>query len=414
MPQISPMTEFPIRRNSALLAAAMAMQSAALQLSAAMSSLTFALVTGITSLLGLGPALTMISAAVAAQPAGRMMDRIGRIPVLAGGFVAGAAGTTLLALGSFWRSPAAAIPGFLLLGVAGATGALTRAAAGDMYPPAHRARGIAFVMFGSVFGAILGPTVFAPIFRDREVSPEALLIPWLAGAAMLLVASVVVLCVRPDPKKIAEEIERSLGIPGVVPGASEPLGEILRRPGVVPAVISSVVSFAVMATVMNLTGYVMVQHHHHAQHLVFPVIGAHVLGMYLLMPVVGMVVDRVGRRETLAAGLTLLGLSAAGLNWLTSVVPIAILLFGLGLGWNASFVAATTQLADLTSAAERGKLLGFNDFVAGVAGSLLVIVGGIALDGYGVTMLALGTAIVALFPVPFLLLGRKPRVVAQA
>ena len=121
------------------------------------------------------------------------MDRIGRIPVLAGGFVAGAAGTTLLALGSFWRSPAAAIPGFLLLGVAGATGALTRAAAGDMYPPAHRARGIAFVMFGSVFGAILGPTVFAPIFRDREVSPEALLVPWLAGAAMLLVASVVVL-----------------------------------------------------------------------------------------------------------------------------------------------------------------------------------------------------------------------------
>jgi MFS family permease len=387
----------------------MAMQSAALQLSAAMSSLTFALVTGVTGLLGLGPALTMIAAALTAQPAGRTMDRIGRIPVLSGGFLAGAIGTTLLAVGSFRHSPFAAVPGFILLGVAGATGSLTRAAAGDMYAPAHRARGIAYVMFGSVFGAILGPTVFAPIFRGREVSAESLLVPWLAGGAMLLGASLIVLLVRPDPKRIAESIERSLGRTGEVPPPAAPLGEILRRPGAVPAVISSVVSFAVMASVMNLTGYVIVQHHHHAQHLVFPVIGAHVLGMYLLMPVVGMIVDRVGRRETLAAGLALLGVSAAGLNWLDSIIPIAVLLFGLGLGWNISFVAATTQLADISTAAERGKLLGFNDFVAGVAGSLFVIVGGFALNSFGVSVLALGAGLVALTPIPFLLMrGRTP------
>ena len=90
------MTTFPIRRNAALLAGAMAMQSAALQLSAAMSSITFALVTGITSLLGVGPALTMVAAALSAQPAGRLMDRRGRIPVLAAGFLIGAIGTVLL------------------------------------------------------------------------------------------------------------------------------------------------------------------------------------------------------------------------------------------------------------------------------------------------------------------------------
>ena len=386
------------------------MQSAALQLSAAMSSLTFALVTGISGLLGLGPALTMIAAAITAQPAGRMMDRVGRVPVLVGGFFTGAIGTVLLGLGSFWHSPLAAIPGFVLLGVAGATGSLTRAAAGDMYPPAQRARGISYIMFGSVFGAILGPTVFAPIFRGRDVSSEALLIPWLAGGAMLLAASVIVTFVRPDPKRIAEAIERSLGRADDVPLPAAPLAEILKRPGVVPAVLSSVVSFAVMASVMNLTGYVIVQHHHHAQHLVFPVIGAHVLGMYLLMPVVGMIVDRVGRRETLAAGLALLGFSAAGLNWFESIIPIAILLFGLGLGWNMSFVAATTQLADLSTAAERGKLLGFNDFVAGVAGSVFVIAGGFALNGFGVSALAIGSALVAFTPIPFLLLSGRERV----
>lgn len=401
------MPEFPIRRNALLLAGAMAMQSAALQLSAAMSSLTFALVTGISGLLGLGPALTMIAAALTAQPAGRMMDKVGRVPVLVGGFFTGALGTALLGLGSFLHSPLAAIPGFVLLGVAGATGALTRAAAGDMYPPAQRARGISYVMFGSVFGAILGPTVFAPIFRGRDVSAEALLVPWLSGGAMLLLAGIVVTFVRPDPKRIAESIEKSLGRIGDSPLPAAPLAEILKRPGAVPAVLSSVVSFAVMASVMNLTGYVIVQHHHHPQHLVFPVIGAHVLGMYLLMPVVGMIVDRVGRRETLAAGLAILGFSAAGLTWLESIVPIAFLLFGLGLGWNMSFVAATTQLADLSTAAERGKLLGFNDFVAGVAGSAFVIIGGYALNGYGVGVLAIGAGLAALAPIPFILAAAR-------
>ena len=401
--------DMPIRRNSVILAAALASQSAALQLSAAMSSLTFALVTGVTGLLGLGPALTMTAAAITAQPAGRAMDRVGRIPVLASGYFIGAIGTVLLAIGSYRHSGIAAIPGFVLLGVAGATASLTRAAASDMYAPANRARGIAFVMFGSVFGAILGPTVFAPIFRGREVSAESLLVPWLAGAAMLLLSSLLVLLVRPDPKQIAEAIERTNGGTAAASAPAAPLGEILRRPGVIPAVIASVVSFAVMVSVMNLTGYVIVQHHHHAQHLVFPVIGAHVLGMYLLMPVVGMIVDRVGRRETLAAGLALLGVSAAGLNWFEGIVPIAILLFGLGLGWNMSFVAATTQLADLSTAAERGKLLGFNDFVAGVAGALFVIVGGVALDGFGVAFLALGASVVALLPIPFLLITSRQR-----
>jgi MFS family permease len=399
--------DFPVRRNSIILAGAMAMQSASLQLSAAMSSLTFALVTGVTGLLGLGPALTMTAAALTAQPAGRAMDRIGRIPVLASGYLIGAVGTVLLAVGSYRHSAIAALPGFVLLGVAGATGSLTRAAAGDMYAPEHRARGIAFVMFGSVFGAILGPTVFAPIFRGRDVSAESLLVPWMAGGVMLLLASLLVLLVRPDPKTIAQAIERSGGRPAAASETAAPLGEILRRPGAIPAIIASVVSFAVMASVMNLTGYVIVQHHHHEQHLVFPVIGAHVLGMYLLMPVVGMIVDRVGRKQTLAAGLALLAISAAGLNWFESIVPIAILLFGLGLGWNISFVAATTQLADLSTAAERGKLLGFNDFVAGVAGAVFVIVGGVALDGFGVAFLALGAGLVALLPIPFLLLRSR-------
>ena len=76
--------------------------------------------------------------------------------------------------------------------------------------------------------------------------------------------------------------------------------------------LTSFASFGVMVSVMNLTGYVVVEKHHHAQHNVFPIIGAHVLGMYALVLVVGALIDRVGRTPALASGLLVMGASALG------------------------------------------------------------------------------------------------------
>ena len=71
----------PVRRNTLLLAAAMAVYSSVLQLVAAVSSITFVLVSGVEGLLGLGPAIFLVASGLAAVPAGRLMDRFGRRPV---------------------------------------------------------------------------------------------------------------------------------------------------------------------------------------------------------------------------------------------------------------------------------------------------------------------------------------------
>jgi MFS family permease len=264
-----------------------------------------------------------------------------------------------------------------------------------MYPPERRARGIAYVLFGSVFGAILGPAVFSPLFAGKHVEADALTLPWLAAGALALVATGVALLVRPDPKEIAEVLgadrmeER---------GPAAPLREILRRPGVVPALVTAVASFSVMVSVMNLTGYVVVQHHHHAQQDVFPIIGAHVLGMYALVLVVGPLIDRLGRGVSLWTGLALMAVSCIGITWFESVVGTALLLFGLGLGWSVSFVAATAQLADRAAPAERGRLLGFSDQFSALAGAGLALLGGYALDTLGVAALAIGSTVLVLTP----------------
>jgi MFS family permease len=392
--------QLPIRRNTAILASVMAVYLAVLSLGAAVLSLTFVLVTGFRVLLGAGPAIYLTASALSALPAGRAMDRFGRVPVIAAGFLLGSLGCLLTAGGTHWRSTVLVILGFVLIGVSGAVTLLIRTAAGDMYPPERRARGISLVLFGAVFGAVLGPAVFGPLFADKDVAPDTLTLPWLAAAGISLVALGLVLMVRPDTKVIAERI--SAASPTPVPTGAAPLGEILRRPGVIPAMLAAIASFGVMVSVMNLTGYVVVDHHHHAQGSVFLIVAAHVLGMYALVLVIGTLIDRVGRGPALGGGLLVMAVSCVGLMWFESVPAMAALLFGLGLGWNLSFVSATAQLADATGPAERGKVLGLNDLLAGLTGAGLALLGGVALDVLGVAALAIGATLLAIAPAIFL------------
>ena len=282
----------------------MAVFSTVLQLVAAMSSLTFVLVTGVEGLLGLGPAIFLAASALAAMPAGRAMDRIGRRPVIAGGFAAAAAGCSLTALARNLGSTPLVILGFALTGAASGIALLIRTAAGDIYPPERRARGISYVLFGSVFGALLGPAVFGPLFAGKELEADALTLPWLAAGVISLVALALVLLVRPDPQRIAELIA------GEAPGrrARRPPRRCARSsaaPASGPPMLAALASFGVMVSVMNLSGYVVVEHHHHGQDRVFPVIGAHVFGMYALVLVVGALIDRdrpaAGARRRAAA-----------------------------------------------------------------------------------------------------------------
>jgi MFS family permease len=402
--------DLPIRRNTVLLSGSLAANSAMLQLSAAVASITLVLVLDVEGLLGLGPAIVLASGALAALPAGRAMDRLGRVPVLAAGYAVGAAACALAALGSATESAPAVLAGLAGVGAASGVALLARTAAGDMYPPERRARGIALVLFGAVFGALLGPAVFSPLLAGRDLDGEALAPLWLAAGAIMLGGLALVSAVRPDPRKIATLIAPTDGHEA---GPAAPLGELLRRPGVIPALLAAQASFAVMVALMTLTGAVVVDHHGHEGHNVFPIIAAHVIGMYALVIVVGDVIDRIGRTPALGGGLLIMATSAASLVWIESVPAISISLFGLGLGWNFSFVAATAELADSTRPAERGKLLGFNDLLSGGTGAGLALAGGLTLSEIGVAALAIGGAVLVTLPALWILRSGR-RVVVES
>jgi MFS family permease len=391
-----------VRRNTLLLAATLACLTGMVQLVVAVATITLVLVTGVKSILGLGPAVFLAASAVAALPAGRAMDSRGRIPVLAVGCLLGVAGCVLAAAGAAAESALLVIPGFLLIGAASGTVLLARAAAADLYPPERRAHGISLVLFGALFGAALGPLVFRPLLAGKELDSGALVVPYLAAAGIMAAGLVLVTRVRPDPSVFAREM--AIDPP---PSSAASLRTILARPGAAAAVAAAVASFAVMVSVMNLTGYVIVDQGHQ-QSDVFTVISAHIVGMYSLVLVVGRLIDRLGRRPALVVGLMIEAVSTLGLAWLTSVPAASLCLFGLGIGWNVAYVAAAAQLSDVALPSERGRLLGFTDLLSAGTGAGLALAGGVVYTQLGIVALAVGATGLAVIPAAWLV-ARTPR-----
>ncbi len=398
-----------IRRNTILLSLCLLTLSGVLQLAVAVATITLVLVTGIESILGLGPAIFLTAGALAALPAGRLMDRLGRVPVISGGFVIGAVGCALTALGCLADSAPLVILGFVGVGAMNGAVLLARTAAADMVPPERKARAISYVLFGALFGAALGPLVFRPLFAGKDFELDTLVVPWFVAAAMALVGLLIALNIRPDPRSIALELQASGSVEEVAAATAPaaPLREILMRPGVPTAVVAALASFAVMAGVMNLTGYIVVGHHH-AQADVFTVISLHIVGMYALVVVIGALVDRVGRRPTLLWGLAIMALSTVMLAFVQSIAWTSVSLFLLGLGWNLSYISATAELVTHATPVERGRLVGFTDLAAGLLAAALALLGGVAYTEWGVVAVSVGATLAVVVPALAILIARRP------
>jgi MFS family permease len=381
-----------VTRNAVLLGAGLVFQSGMIQLAVALGTVTIVVVTGVEGILGLGPAVFLLAGALAVGPAGRLSDRLGRMPVIRGGFVLGTLGPLVTAAGCAARSGVLVFAGLALCGAAQAIVLLSRAAAAEMFPPERRARGMSIVLFGVVSGAVWGPLVFGPMFSGREMTAHDLVVPWLAAGLFTLAGLPISFAVRPDPKELSRAYATD-----VDEQPAAPARELLARPGVATAMVGAVASFAVMVGVMNLAGYVAVGHgHRHGD--VFTVISVHIVGMYGLVLVVGDVVERIGRRRSIVIGLAVMALSNLALVWLDGIAGMSLSLFGLGLGWNVAYVASTTQLVDLATPSERGRLVGLSDLLSSGTGALLALGGGIVYSAAGSTALALVATGLAVVP----------------
>jgi MFS family permease len=331
------------------------------------------------------------------------MVRHGRRAGLTLGYGIGAAGAVgagaAVILGSF--------PLFLFstvfMGCANASNQLSRYTAADMYEETKRATAIGLVVWGSTFGAVVGPNLVT-IAGDAA---EAFSLPRLAGtygvpiffvtaAALLTLVSL-----RPDPASLAPVTAAE------TPGGGASVAQIVARPRVFAAIIALVIGQVVMVLVMTMTPLHMADHGHGLD-AVGLVISGHTFGMFALSPLSGRLASRFGTPLVIAAGLVVLAFSSA----LAAVAPpdggviLFLALFLLGWGWNLGFVAGSALLTEGLTVSERTRLQGVTDALIWSSAAAAALGSGVVVAVASYTALGLlGAALIGL-PVWAMLRGR--------
>lgn len=353
-------------------------------------------ITGTASTGGLPSSAAVAGTALAAVTLSALMATRGRRSGIMTGIGVAVIGGLLTLLAIPTWSFLLLIAGSLLLGFGNAATTLSRYAAADMYPPAHRAGAVGLVVWGSTIGAVAGPNLVAP----ANALGEAIGLPHFAGgfamALLFLALAGAVASLGPRAPVVTSAVA-DRGGPPVRTRMREMLARLFKTARGRNAVLALISGQLVMVLIMTMTPY----HLNHAGHddgVVGFVISAHTFGMFALSPISGRLTDRFGAIVVILAGFGTL--AAAGL--LAAAAPEAggivlmLPLFLLGFGWNMSFVAGSSLLATGEAFADRARLQGTIDgFVWGTA-AVAGIVAGPVVATFGFGALCLAAAALAL------------------
>lgn len=341
--------------------------------------------------------LYYLGAAAGAVLAGRIMDRAGRRPGLAAGYVvvivAGCVAAVAIASGSHL----VLIASGPVLGLGVGAALLGRGAVADLYPPERRGRAVGLLVLAGTAGAVGGP----PLASAVHAVGGTLWAPYLLVPAFGAVALGLVLGLRPDPRELAFDP------PG---GPRRRPSEVLRQRSAIAAVTTIGVTQAVMVTFMSVIPVVV--HEHGADELtVSLVVSFHLGGMFVFSRAIGGALDRWGRRPGLVGGVGLTGLGVALTLANQGTLVAGLGLFLIGVGWSAAYVASTAVVSDLATPAERGSALGLADLIAAVAAGLGVLLAAAVLEGAGFTVLGLAALMLLVIPGALLVPMREARAV---
>lgn len=340
---------------------------------------------GSDAMAGIPSTLTLLGRAVAAYPIGLLLDRAGRRIGLSAGFGLGVVGSITAVYAIGFGSFALFCVGAILMGMGRAGSDQSRYIAAEIYVADRRAKVIGLLVFAGTVGAVLGPALVAPSQAAAVTSGFAAATgPFLVGIGLYALGLVItMLFLRPDPKEIGaaievEEQQATIQVP------ARPLANIFQQPAIILAVAALTIGQLVMAMLMVITPLHMSHHAHEAGPISF-VISAHTFGMFALSGVTGWLIDRYGRVPLIVAGGFVLILASMLTPLSTAVLPLAIALFLLGLGWNFCFIAGSSLLTDSLAASERPRAQGASEMLVASAAGVAGLATGVLFERAGMT-----------------------------
>jgi MFS family permease len=389
------------RKITWVLFANQSLASAGFIASATINSIIGAKLGGSASFAGVPSAVYLLGSALAASAWGYIMDRIGRRNGMVSGLIIGVIGNALVLLAIRLSSLLLFLTGMVLMGIANAAVTLGRFAAAEVNPPERRGAAISNVVLGGTFGAIVGPLLVGPMGNFvRSLGMDELMGAYLATLILFVISSVVVFAgLRPDPRDLGKQVAAQYPDPALtsLTGEARPIFEILRQPAALLAVSAMALGQVVMVAIMVITSLHMRNHQHNLRDI-SAVIASHTFGMFAFSVVSGRLADKWGRGPVILTGASTLLLACVTAPLSPDVLPLAVALFLLGLGWNFCFVGGSTLLADQLSPLERSRTQGANDLLVGLASAIGSLGSGFVFAASNYTVIAIVAGVLALIP----------------
>ena len=295
-------------------------------------------------------AIMMIGIGLNSIPAALIMERIGRRLGFLLSFSVATFAIFVVAY-SVW------INSFLLFCVAlffvGANMAFVsqfRFAAAESVSPNAVGKAISYVLLGGIFAAFLGPEIAN---QAKDLIPDTPFVgSFICLGGLYLIGLFVLSFYRniTKPQQIESDRPRSIF-------------EILKQPGVILAITSGVVSYAVMVTIMMATPIQMHIKDGYDVRYVTLIIQGHLMGMFVPSLFTGTLIQRFGIIKIMLAGVLCLLVSIFSNISGHHIINYAIGLVLLGVGWNFLFISGTTLLTEHYTFSERFKTQAANDFI---------------------------------------------------
>jgi MFS family permease len=291
----------------------------------------------------------VLGSAISTIPASLLMKSVGRRNGFQTGTAIGMCGAAICSLAmvvaSFWLLCA----GMFVMGIYTAFGKYYRFAATDAASVDFRAKAISLTLAGGIVGGIFGPEMAK---RTQDLfSAQPYLGSYLSLIAVCLVATLFL--TRLDIPQLSERERQDAG---------RPMGEIMRQPVFIVAVLASMLSYGIMNLMMTATPLAMHAHNHHFDDAAL-VLSWHMIGMFGPSFFTGALINRFGVLNVIMAGILLLLLSIVTALVSTDLLNFWAALFLLGVGWNFMYVGGSALLAECHTPAERAKTQAANDFM---------------------------------------------------
>ena len=366
-------------------------------------------------LAGTGSAAFTLGAAFVAVPLSGFMRRRGRRPGLVRAFAAGSAGAFVAAVGGEIGSFPVFLVGMVAFGSGQAAALQGRFVAADLAAPTERSRAIGSVVWVGTLGAAFGP-ILTPWERGiaDAAGLEPLVGPFLFASMFFAIsAAVVAVRLRPDPLETAGLVDPSAQRVRPTRQVRAAAMVVRARPMAQLGLAAMVVSQTAMVAVMTMTPPHMKDHGH--SDLSAYVIALHIVGMYGFAPVVGRVVERIGRPPSIMIGAAVLGVGtfvSVAVDYNAVLVFVGLLL--LGVGWSFGLVAGSALLTESVPTGVRVEVQGAGDLMMSLCGGIAAFSSGFVKQSFGFSTLAYAATLAAAALIVFAVARNTPRPVPVA